>query len=99
MSGRFTPGPWFTEASHEAHPRYGIFKGANVILARVWTPEDARLIAAAPELYEALRILMAAADHAGGLGGCDPELEAACRLGAAALAKARGECRDEGGVL
>jgi hypothetical protein len=52
---------------------------------------NAHLISAAPELYEALAGLIAAADHAGGLGNINPELEAACIKASAALRKARGE--------
>lgn len=50
-----TPGPeWSFNASHDEHPRFGIFTKGNVILARVWMENDAKAIAAVPSLLEAL---------------------------------------------
>lgn len=52
---------------------------------------NARLIASAPELYEALKRLSFAAQITGGTAGRDDELVAAIDQAAATLAKARGD--------
>jgi hypothetical protein len=54
MSEQFTSGPWTANKAWSAHPRFGIFKDRNIVVGKAWTEEDAHLIAAAPELYEAL---------------------------------------------
>jgi hypothetical protein len=51
---QFTSGPWTANKAWDAHPRFGIFKDRNIVVGKAWTEEDARLIAAAPSLYEAL---------------------------------------------
>jgi hypothetical protein len=94
MSGAaFTGGPWTAETYREDHPQFGIFAPKSVILARVWIAEDARLIAAAPTLLEALEALVECFIKRGPfdepLGSSEqaPSINA----GVAAIAKARGE--------
>jgi hypothetical protein len=50
----FTAGPWSFEDLKQKHPRFGIVTAKNIIVARSWIEPDARLIAAAPELYAQL---------------------------------------------
>ena len=83
----FTPGPWHSETSHSAHPKYGIFTERNAIVARTWREEEARLIAAAPELYEALSALRKWTRD----GACADETLSIVSNADRALAKARGE--------
>lgn len=64
MSGKWTPGPWHTTAKHERQvsDRRGFkvakalirTRGANFTLPEYQAEANAHLIAAAPELYEAL---------------------------------------------
>jgi hypothetical protein len=112
MSGSaFTPGPWEVRSEGQYSTFIGPIDGTGHVAeahqysnGRRPTPEErgpnARLIAAAPELYEALAELL---KHAGiadaaaeDIDGEDHARESAARR---ALAKARGECRDEGDVL
>lgn len=87
MSAGFTPGPWEWNEGGRLFHNSPASHSENVLVVHhpVWrpTPADARLIAAAPELYEALEKFVAIKD------GRDipPALDA----GLAALAKARGE--------
>ncbi|MEQ5857268.1 hypothetical protein NFI08_16465 [Halomonas sp. EF61] len=106
---KFTPGPWFAHDDHPQHACYHIAPADywHDELATIYSPGDpeadanASLIAAAPELYEALEVFGRLADQLDG----DDEVErtpddewAKFRLLAsdyrkarAALAKARGE--------
>jgi hypothetical protein len=92
-----TPGPW--RVNEDA-------AGITVVDSEGWIVAEgiggfenergtARLIAAAPELYEALETLFAAFEKAAGLYGPCPlpreELVRACEVTTEALAKARGE--------
>lgn len=85
MSAGFTPGPWVRRDT-ETHAE--IDAETRETLAMVATAEDARLIAAAPDLYEALAALVERGWRAEDIGPDDPEPFDA---GRAALAKARGE--------
>lgn len=83
-----TPGPWVVRIGSSGH-LVQIHRvepiGAGPMVARVYSDEaigDAHLIAAAPELLEALKIYV----HANG-NGVPPHIEAAAR---AAIAKAEG---------
>lgn len=96
MSGKWTPGPWCTSStrvlaaefpdgfiSTPEHPDYviaqcGCFTSPGMCQANA----NAHLIAAAPDLYEALQQIM------GSPCGMPPEFESAAFK---ALAKARGE--------
>ncbi len=95
----WTPGPWAATAERivsEYHEPFGIVSpapryGAEDICGTFHEQADATLAAAAPELYEALEMLVNAVDDAEGVE-CRAlvafvELDV-CR---AALAKARGE--------
>lgn len=104
---KFTPGPWSTHIVSD-DPSYGyemIVVGAEPVGAP-WqvcavngfddesgeSRANAHLIAAAPELYEALNWLVHV-DHGVGKAGLKPEegeQKAALQAGIAALAKARG---------
>lgn len=56
MSAQWTPGPWRAE---EHDTGTAVFVGRDRLVADVFTSsEDAELIAAAPDLYEALRTLI-----------------------------------------
>lgn len=64
MENTFTPGPWEIgkHATPEHSPQFGIYAGAaardHVIVKGEHAEADARLIAAAPELLEALQSLL-----------------------------------------
>ena len=58
--GKHTPGPWVAEeypVSHD-HTVWGVCDGNGRLLTDIHTDADARLIAAAPELLEALRWML-----------------------------------------
>jgi hypothetical protein len=89
----FTPGPWFIECDGLPELRNVstyITAGSgsdHVLIAEINTDApDARLIAAAPELYEALRFYVEAEDT----GLENDELDRFARLARHALAKAEG---------
>ena len=100
MSGpQFTPGPWWTELDKVfvgTPPDYSLIAdadpdckgghdGAEPMLA------NARLIAAAPELYEALSDIMENPLYQTAIGGNPNMVERLMERASAALAKARGE--------
>jgi hypothetical protein len=103
----FTTGPWMVDGGIDVHEAAegGVCKiaqcghltsyrrGREITLAEV--EANARLIAAAPDLYEALAQLLDDLDALAPTRPCTQAIEGA----QAALAKARGECRDEGDVL
>lgn len=73
---KHTPGPWDTDLSEHDHPYQDIaVRSGTRTICRVWIDDapvhdynaeqlaNARLIAAAPELLEALRNLVEAATH------------------------------------
>ena len=85
MSGH-TPGPWAAIGDFVVRP-------GGYSVAFCYEPEmqgraddNARFIAAAPYMEEALEIMLASCDLEFSAGGCDE-----CDMGRAALAKARGE--------
>lgn len=110
---KFTPGPWkigkyeMTVVSEAPIPNVSQysghtdtqFYGGYLIAESIWRKEDARLIAAAPDLYEALKEareeLRACQAVIHLAGGFDPAYvkgaQAAMKSADAALAKARGE--------
>lgn len=94
--------PWSSNVRPESSDTYGSCLGAHICQVRHQGEDapvvklsqakaNAHLIAAAPELYEALKrglkALSFAVEHAGG----DPETHYCCVQMRAALAKARGE--------
>jgi len=95
----FTPGPWTQEARANAalgHVVYADDKsdradhGDVVVIADHLTPENARLIASAPELLEALRCSLLSlrwCKHIAALQDCDP-LDSTITLAEAVIAKA-----------
>lgn len=87
MSAGHTPGPW--ETSHDGHG--GIYVGdkngrqVGFVSLRSEQEANARLIAAAPELLEALRDLLADYD-----GSIEPGESALIDKARAAIAKVKG---------
>lgn len=57
----FTPGPWLLEARSDAVPVYAVFGRKDEHITKVDGTENARLIAAAPCLYQALSDLTSTA--------------------------------------
>ena len=89
---KFTPGPWLKRTGGGA--QY-IVHGEHIIcsIPRSYPnlKNEANLIAAAPELYEALNHLAAAVVENYGKGWPNDDLDRAIDAAWAALAKARGE--------
>ena len=96
MNEKFTPGPWGAD-NDEAGTGLGLWKvwskpndadvGCRAVLVGlIGREDDARLTAAAPELYEALEQILD--DMGKDQFCCCPAAKA---MGVAALAKARGE--------
>ena len=92
MSTKFTEGPW------KAHNRGPVFTKEDVyeihwsedgecVAEIVHGEADANLIAAAPELYEALKEMEEFVDMECGIGA----FSSSCKSAVKALAKARGE--------
>ena len=101
----WTPGPWIASFTTE-NKRTGIGSwhlthqgpvGVTVVpLLRVrptnrWAYANAQLIAAAPELYEALQLLTDRVSPDGRDGTCEAFFHEPLKLARAALKKARGE--------
>jgi hypothetical protein len=88
----WTPGQWLVERGNVGGENPLFVTAAFQDGFRPWSDADAHLIAAAPELYEALRDCMAACE----LSGADSSDFFHAREAAyAALAKARGEAVSE----
>lgn len=89
MTTKHTPGPWRYEPGRDGRPPYVIrgTEGGFVVVGMTADRQeaDARLIAAAPELLEALSVLYAVAAEQLG------DDWAAVTNAAAVIAKARGE--------
>lgn len=93
METKHTPGPWMFDATLKGD---GSFGGSYIVsnnakrtwpLAEVYREDNARLIAAAPELLEALKALVADLKPYMGQGRMDDKI----RNAIAAIAKAMGE--------
>jgi len=109
QEGKHTPGPWVI--AHKSNIRDGAIWAANecVYVAQVYNVErqtdasraderqaNARLIAAAPELLEALEACLSALDlEYGECDGCTTDPCTRCRA-KAAISKARGRVSGEG---
>lgn len=61
MNTKHTPGPWNVSPPCELSPRYSVYH--NGPLVYVERGEDARLIAAAPDLLAALQDLLSATEE------------------------------------
>jgi len=84
---RWTPGPWHADREFDICGEDG-----HVIADCFGKPANARLMAAAPELYEALAKLVPRFERACAHAGSDEEFIAeATATARAALAKARGD--------
>ncbi|WP_436879521.1 hypothetical protein [Escherichia coli] len=81
-----TPGPWDYDTALDA-----IFNKSCLFICDVSDKENARLIAAAPELLEALQDFMSASS--GNTQSCGHDFECICRFdkAKAAIAKALGK--------
>ena len=93
METKHTPGPWIFDATLKCD---GSFGGSYIVsnnakrtwpLAEVYREDNARLIAAAPDLLEALKALVADLKPYMGQGRMDDKI----RNAIAAIAKATGE--------
>ena len=93
MKTKHTPGPWMFDATLKGD---GSFGGSYIVsnnakrtwpLAEVYREDNARLIAAAPDLLEALKALVADLKPYMGQGRMDDKI----RNAIAAIAKAMGE--------
>ena len=93
METKHTPGPWMFDATLKGD---GSFGGSYIVsnnakrtwpLAEVYREDNARLIAAAPDLLEALKALVADLKPYMGQGRMDDKI----RNAIAAIAKATGE--------
>ena len=106
MSGGFTKGPWVAEPDSfddfSIHPVGRALAVAAVVNGGINAvtghgdehKANAHLIAAAPEMYEALEAMRARWElYIGGLGGAGHTDDALMKQAAAALAKARGEAK------
>ena len=91
---RHTPGPWTVEKGNvgSLHPLFVVAPDRDGL--RPWCDADARLIAAAPELLEALDacqdLLFASADEGAELGTYGRDCWEAMQAARAAIAKAKG---------
>lgn len=98
---KFTPGPWRIETENETGtPTISIRDGLNQQIATVnpyrlaWRDADARLIAAAPEMLEALESLVERCSHLKNLNGVQDIIAKQIDDAKAAIAKARGKQRN-----
>ena len=93
---KHTTGPWATEGFEQINASTGNFYGGLIvsangedIVAQCVMPRDAILIAAAPDLLEALEVILR--DHMAVHGVGDLEMQPALFQARAAIAKATGE--------
>ncbi len=101
MKTLHTPGPWFIErrtndggTTHHritASDGHGWSGDRYMSVSGCIDEHDARLIAAAPELLEALRGMLALDEEHHQRGHCDDDVCAEVRKALAAIAKATGE--------
>ena len=90
---KWTPGPWRGGHRCDGHIRTTV-DGERVSIAEAYSVADAHLIAAAPDLYEALYRLTKDCE----IAGLDRQAGWDCFIGMAnaALSRARGEQKDGG---
>ena len=101
MPNLHTPGPWEVEAASddpfgEPHCHYILASGGdtwNCIVSTFARPNihNARLIAAAPELLEALEVAITYTNKRGDKGWTKGQCNKLTKLAQAAIAKAKGE--------
>ena len=95
----WTPGPWVVEEDHAGNHTVVSARDEWVVRDMSWGPEekhDAHLIAAAPDLYEALDVMLQQwvdLAECGDAGYWDANQDASVIQARMALAKARGEAR------
>jgi len=98
MSAKFTPGPWAVYPGTDGNEICAVDHSPGLPIRQVicgprrgenWIA-NAHLIAAAPDMYEALQDLIALAEHAMREAG-DYDINGELEDARAALAKARGE--------
>ena len=85
MTTQHTAGPWNISPPCELSPRYSVYH--NGPLVYVDRAEDARLIAAAPDLFIALCDLL---EDAVALGICESNMSGSAVAARAAITKATG---------
>ena len=94
MSGKndtkHTPGPW-KNTNYQTHPNFQVLDNGNAFVAEASTEANARLIAAAPELLEALSKLVLHVGHYSSMPHAHPDAARDMANARAAIAKATGE--------
>lgn len=85
-----SPAPWHAEVRPLAKDIGWVYDKNDRVIFGVLTPSHARLIAAAPDLYEALRECLSALNSVGGTGFDGEYASKAKRNAAKALEKAGG---------
>lgn len=89
-----TPGPWLTSgtAGHETHGQWSVYADNGKTVAIVYDgPRDARLIAAAPVMYEVLQSILEWTEARNGTPeGDELALDAISEQAQAAILKATG---------
>jgi len=88
---KFTPGPWKSCKSHYGKGYRYVQLGEEDYTTTEMLPDDAYLVAAAPELYEALEELCRYAEDSDGCQYGTLSTKLVKDIAKAALAKARGE--------
>lgn len=97
MSAKFTPGPWscqLVNVQHSISCKSGAIAYTRCLVDDIQDAANASLIAAAPDMYEALRELVDDVCDRVDLDSpsCNPGIKTAVKFARAALAKAvRGE--------
>ncbi len=94
---KHTPGPWHILSNprpNDLHPMVSIAAGEDrreCIVCNSCNPEDAKLIAAAPELLETVnRVVALVNDYEMGVAEREIKWEAAMQIAHSAIAKAEG---------
>lgn len=90
MSAKHTPGPWKCAPQDRFHT-YSLRQGTMEPISTDEALANARLIAAAPDLFGAARLVMKCNPGAVYLNGTDGEMYAEWELLAQAIAKSKGE--------
>ena len=88
----YTPGPWFASEDGEVYSKSS-YTSVAMVLMNESGPDNARLIAAAPDLLEALKLFVSEyveLVESGDAGFWDAESEEKVKKARAAIAKAEG---------
>lgn len=90
MSESHTPGPWRLLMQNDEHAAVYEAADADNLVAEAWGEADARLIAAAPTMYEACRLALEALESLQRDGVTGSEDDDAAHALAQAIARATG---------